>query len=166
MTDTSSDTHETREDGTHHRSPLTWLVAAAAVLLIAGAGGFGLANRDHDRAPAAQDTVTLLGFTPVHGQCPVPDADGLRTQTIAFRGILTTLTDGTATFRVDHWFKGGPTDLAKVSAPVLSELARSAQLTAGHPYLVSAQHGQVMACGFSGPATGRLAALYQQAYAG
>ena len=51
MTDTTIHTHETRENGTHDRSPLTWLVAAAAVILFAVAGVFGLVNRDHDRAP-------------------------------------------------------------------------------------------------------------------
>jgi hypothetical protein len=164
MTDTT--THETRENGTHDRSPLTWLVAAAAVLLIAAAGVFGLVNRDHDQAPAAQDTVTMLGFTPSHGRCLLPEVGVLRAQTIAFRGTLTSLTDGSATFRVDHWFKGGPTDLAKVTAPALGVLVDSAQFTVGHQYLVSAQRGQVTACGFSGPASGRLAALYQRAYAG
>jgi hypothetical protein len=166
MTDTTTHAHETRENGTHDRSPLTWLVAAAAVLLFAAAGVLGLVNRDHDRSPAAQDTVTMLGFTPSHGRCMLPDVGVLRAQTIAFRGTLTALTGGTATFRVDHWFRGGPTDRAKVSAPVLGELVDSAQLTVGHHYLVSAQSGQVTACGVSGPATGRLAALYQRAYAG
>ena len=33
-------THESRETGTHDRSPLTWLVAAAAILVIAGVGVF------------------------------------------------------------------------------------------------------------------------------
>ncbi len=164
MTDTT--THETRENGTHDRSPLTWLVAAAAVLLIAGAGVFGLVNRDHGRAPAAQDTVTMLGYAPSNARCMVPNVGVLQAQTIAFRGTLTALTDGSATFRVDHWFRGGPTDLARVTAPVLGELVDSAQFTVGHQYLVSAQGGQVTACGFSGPASGPLAALYQRAYAG
>jgi hypothetical protein len=164
MSDTA--THETRENGTRDRSPLTWVVAAAAVLLIASAGVFGLVNRDHDPTPAAQDTVTALGYAPVQGRCMVPNVGVLRAQTIAFRGTLTTLAGSSATFRVDHWFKGGPTDLAKVSAPVLGDLVDAAQLAVGRQYLVSAQGGQVTACGFSGPADGRLAALYEQAYAG
>ncbi|MDX6360761.1 MAG: hypothetical protein QOH37_3815 [Nocardioidaceae bacterium] len=166
MSDTATPTHETRENGTRDRSPLTWLVAAAAVLLIVAAGVFGLVNRDHDQAPTAQGTVTALGYAPVHGRCMVPNIGVLQAQTIAFRGTLTTLTGGSATFRVDHWFKGGPTALAKVSAPVLGDLVDAAQLAVGQQYLISAQNGQVTACGFSGPADGRLAALYEQAYAG
>jgi hypothetical protein len=166
MSDTATHTHETRENGTHDRSPLTWVVAAAAVLLIAAAGVFGLVNRDRDQTPAATDTVTVLGYAPSHGRCMVPNVAVLQAQTIAFRGTLTTLTVGSATFRVDHWFKGGPTDLARVTAPLLGELVDSARFSVGHEYLVSAQRGQVTACGFSGPATGSLAALYQRAFAG
>ena len=166
MTETT--THETRETGTHDRSPLTWLVAAAAVLLIAGAGAFGLVNRDHDRAPAAQDTVTMLDVAPVPGRCILPQVGVLRTQTIAFRGTLTGLADGSATFRVDHWFTGGPTDLAKVTTTParLRPLAESARFRVGGSYLVAASNGQVTGCGFSGPATARLAHLYDQAFPG
>ena len=39
-------TTESRETGTHGRSPLTWLVAAAAVVLIAGVALFGFLNHD------------------------------------------------------------------------------------------------------------------------
>ena len=165
MTDTT--THETRESGTHDRSPLTWLVAAAAVLLIAAAGVFGLVNRDHGQAPAAQHTVTMLGYDPASGRCMLPRVAVLQVQTIAFRGTLTTLADGSATFRVGHWFKGGPTDLAKVTtAPeLLRPLAESATLRVGGTYLVAARDGQVTGCGFTGPATARLAHLYDRAYA-
>ena len=53
MSDTATRTHESRESGTHDRSPLTWLVAAASVVLIAAAGVVGLAQRGDDSAPAA-----------------------------------------------------------------------------------------------------------------
>jgi hypothetical protein len=166
--DITTHSHETRENGTHDRSPLTWVVAAAAVLLIAAGGVFGLVNRDHDQAPAAQDTTTMLGVAPVTGRCMVPDVGVLRAQTIAFRGTLTSLGDGRATFRVEHWFTGGPTDLATVTTTParLRSLSQSATFRVGGTYLVAARDGQVTGCGFSGPATGRLAHLYQQAYAG
>ena len=35
---------ESRESGTHNRSPLTWLVAAAAAVIIAGVGIFAVVN--------------------------------------------------------------------------------------------------------------------------
>jgi hypothetical protein len=168
MTDASTHTTESRESGTHDRSPLTWLVAAAAVLLIAAAGVFGLATRGHDQTPAVHAPVTQLGVAPVSGRCLLPNVDVLRTQMIAFRGTLTTLTAGSATFRVDHWFKGGPTGLVMVTTTpsLLRPLAESASFSVGRTYLVSAHGGQVTGCGFSGPATGHLAHLYDQAYGG
>ena len=45
---------ESRENGTHNRSPLTWLVAAAAAVIIAGVGIFAVVNGRGRRAdPAA-----------------------------------------------------------------------------------------------------------------
>lgn len=168
MTDTELHPHESRETGTHDRSPLTWLVAAAAVVLIAAAGVFALTGRDTKHTPVAQPTVTQLGVATTAGRCMVPNAGVLKVQTVAFRGTLTTLADGTATFKVSHWFRGGPTDLAKVVAPqpLLRPLVDSAKFKVGGTYLVSAHDGQVTACGFSGPATGHLAALYSQAFGG
>jgi hypothetical protein len=168
MTDTELHTTESRETGTHGRSPLTWLVAAAAVVLIAAAAVFSLANHDAKHVPSAQPTVTQLDVAPAVGRCIVPSVGVLQVQTVAFRGTLTTLAGGAATFTVTHWYRGGPTDLARVVAPqsVLRPLVESAKFRVGGDYLVSARDGRVTACGFSGPATGRLAALYSQAYAG
>src|SRR3954467_4892506 len=69
MSETTTQTPESRENGTRGRSPLTWLVAAAAVVLIAAAGVFGLVNRGHDTAPTAGVSVTELGFRPPSGRC-------------------------------------------------------------------------------------------------
>ncbi|MGC4110608.1 MAG: hypothetical protein QM747_09335 [Nocardioides sp.] len=157
---------ESREDGTHDRSPLTWLVAAASVLLIAGAGVMGLAQRGTDSGPAAAKTVTRLGYVPREGRCVPPQTGVLREQDVAFRGRLVTLVGGSATFDVTRWYAGGPSDLAKVTAPAprLSELMQAARMRPGGDYLVSASGGVVTACGFSGPATARLQRLYEQAF--
>src|SRR6478736_8970575 len=49
-------TTESRETGTRNRGPLTWLVAAAAVLVIAGVGIVGvLALTGDDPGPTAGD---------------------------------------------------------------------------------------------------------------
>ncbi len=166
MSDTATRTHESRETGTHDRSPLTWLVAAAAVVLIAGAGIIGLAQRDHGSTPVAQGSVTQLGYAPPAGRCVTPDAGVLQAQTVAFRGTLVSVVDGTATFDVSHWYAGGPTDLAKVTAapPSMSELTRAADLEPGSDYLVAASDGRVTGCGFTGPVTGQLQQLYDRAF--
>jgi hypothetical protein len=168
MSDTTTRSTESRENGTHDRSPLTWLVAAAAVVLIAASGVFALVNRDRDPTPSAGRTVTQLVLATTHGRCELPNVGVLRLQTIAFRGTVTSLESGTATFRVEHWFKGGPTDLARVSAPAsqLAPLVAAAKLRVGGSYLVSAHDGAVTECGFTGPDTGRLAGLYSRAFGG
>src|SRR3954451_16411392 len=117
MSETTTQTPESRETGTRGRSPLTWLVASAAVVLIVGAGVFGLAHRGHDPAPVAGDTVTALGYRPPAARCLLPSTDVLQRQGGAFRGTLTSLSGGTARFDVTHWYAGGPTDVAEVTAP-------------------------------------------------
>lgn len=167
MSETTTQTHESRDSGARGRSPLTWLVAAAAVVLIA-AGAFGLAQRGHDTTPAAGGSVTQLAFSAPSGRCMIPNVEVLRQQGVAFRGTLVALADGTARFEVTQWYAGGPTDVAEVTAPApdLGALEQAADLQVGGDYLVSATHGTVTACGFSGPARGHLLDLYGQAFAG
>ena len=54
-------TTENRETGTHGRGPLTWLVAAAAAVIIAGVGIYAVVSHDDDPAApptAAEPTLT------------------------------------------------------------------------------------------------------------
>jgi hypothetical protein len=166
MSDTTTRAHESRETGTRDRSPLTWLVAAAAVVLIAAAGIFGMAQRDHGSSPVAQGTVTQLGFTPLRGRCQVPNVGVLKQQTVAFRGTLVSVVDGTATFDVTHWYRGGPTDTARITATRrnLATLVQAADLTVRGEYLVAAGGGTVLACAFTGPAGRHLQQLYDHAF--
>lgn len=166
MSDTATRTPESRETGTHDRSPLTWLVAAAAVVLIAAAGIFGLAQRDHGSTPVVAGSVTQLGYAPFAGRCIPPDVGVLHEQTVAFHGTLVSVVGETATFDVSHWYAGGPTELVKVTAaaPSLSELTRTADLRTGGDYLVAAADGRVTGCGFTGPVTGHLQQLYDRAF--
>ncbi|MGZ4447875.1 MAG: hypothetical protein ACXVWZ_14795 [Nocardioides sp.] len=162
---------ETREDGTHGRGPLTWLVAAAAVLLIAGAGIFGLVNRGgDDKVPAAgtQPSVTTLhapagGTT---GKCMVPNARLISQQSLAFEGTVQSIAGGVVTLVPTRFYTGSATDLVKVEAPSadLQALVGAVKFEEGGRYLVAASGGQVMVCGFSGPYTADLAGLYQQAF--
>jgi hypothetical protein len=167
-------TTENRETGTRDRSPLTWLVAAAAVLIIAGVATFGFLGHDDDPAapPTAVDdkTVTELSASSVAAygaRCMVPDAESLSRQSVAFDGTVTTLADGVVTLAPSHWYAGDPTDLVRVQAPpeVMQELVGAAKFEEGGRYLVSATSGQVTACGFTAPYSADLAALYEQAFA-
>jgi hypothetical protein len=168
-------TTENRESGTRGRGPLTWLVAAAAVLIIAGIGVFAVVGHDDDPAEpptaAADKTVTELAAPSAaaySAKCMVPNADILSQQAVAFDGTVTTLADGEVTLTVGHWYAGDPTDLVRVQAPAaeLQDLVGAVSFEDGGRYLVSASDGQVTVCGFSAPYSADLAAIYQQAFPG
>ncbi|GAB2451336.1 hypothetical protein GCM10027062_35340 [Nocardioides hungaricus] len=166
-------TTENRETGTRDRSPLTWLVAAAAVLIIAGVGLFALLNVGDDPAappPAADDTtvteLTAPGADAYAARCMVPSAEVLSGQGVAFDGTVTTIADGVVTLDVGKWYAGGPTDLVRVRAPSedMQKLLAAVSFREGKRYLVSASDGRVTVCGFSAPYSDDLVALYQQAF--
>ena len=168
-------TTENRETGTRDRGPLTWLVAAAAVLIIAGVGLFGVLNHDTDPAapPTAADDKTVTELTAPSAaayaaKCMVPNADLLRQQTVAFEGSVSTIADGMVTLVVAHWYAGDPTDLVRVQAPPadLQQLIGAVSFEPGERYLVSATDGRVTVCGLSAPWSADLAALYGQAFGG
>jgi hypothetical protein len=172
LEDTMSSDLSTRSDGTRNRGPLTWLVAAAAVLLIAGVGFFALANRGGDKVPAAQHpTPSVTHLTApgaAAGRCMVPNADLLSQQTLAFEGTVQSIAGGVVTLEPTHFYVGDATDVVEVQAPPeeLTQLIGAVDFKQGGTYLVSATGGRVTVCGFSGPATPALQALYDEAFPG
>jgi hypothetical protein len=164
-----------RETGTHNRGPLTWFVAAAAVLIIAGVGLFGFLSHDDDPAapPTAADATTVTelsapGAAAYQAKCMVPNAEIVSRQTVAFDGTVTTLADGVVTLTPSHWYAGDETDLVRVQAPSddMQELVSAVKFEDGGRYLVSATDGQVTVCGFSAPYSAELAAVYAEAFPG
>jgi RNA polymerase sigma factor (sigma-70 family) len=169
-------TTETRETGTHGRGPLTWLVAAAAVVVIAGAGFFGIRalTGDDDVAPPTAgepaSTTTRLDVPAAGGaaKCAVPSAELLASADVAFDGTVTGIVGDRVTLEPTHWYAGGPTDTVVVTAPSeqMQEVASGVQFRAGGRYLVSASGGQVSLCGFSAPYSDELATIFAKAFPG
>ena len=162
---------ESRETGTHGRSPFTWLVAAAAAVLIAGVGVFGFLNRGGDTdVPSATDqqTVTHLDAPAAGGQarCMPPNTRVLATQTLAFDGTVQEITDGVVTLAPTRFYTGNATDLVEIEAPSadLQALIGAARFEDGGRYLVSATDGRVTVCGMTAPYSAELAALYDRAF--
>lgn len=172
-------TTENRETGTHGRGPLTWLVAAAAAVIIGGVGLFAVLNHDEDPAtpPTADDTtlteptVTELSAPDAaaySAKCMVPNAEILAGQSVAFDGTVLAVADGVVTLTPTTWYAGDPTDLVTVQAPgaELEELLSAVHFEEDGRYLVSATDGRVTLCGFSAPYSAELAALYGEAFPG
>ena len=153
------------------RSPLTWLVAAAALLVIAGVGVFAVVGGDDEpQVPTAQDpaptVVELSARPPVAAKCAVPSAEILSLQETAFDGTVSAIADGTVTLGVAKWYRGGPADQVTVDAPPtdMQALVQAADFQVGQRYLVSANDGFVTVCGFTAPYSDDLAALYAEAF--
>ena len=171
---------ESRATGTRGRGPLTWLLAAAAVLVIAGAGVFGVATLgggggDHDGGAASraidQPTVTELrapAASAYAARCMLPNARTIASQSVAFEGTVDDLSDGRVRLTPTRWYHGSPTDTVTIEAPApeLADLIGAARFEAGRSYLVSATDGRVTVCGHTAPYSADLAALYAEAFPG
>jgi hypothetical protein len=161
------------------RSPLTWLVAAAAIVLIAAVGAFALIDpSDDDGAttagsqPTTQASVTELqapGAAATAGRCLPTTADVLAGADVAFDGTVEEIEGDLVTLRVTQWYAGEETDLVTVEGPSedLQALLAAVDFQDGQRYLVAAApDGRVMVCGFSAPHSPRLERLYDRAFDG
>jgi hypothetical protein len=172
-TATPEGTPVTDEPGSRNRSPLTWLVAAAAMLVIAGVGAFAVfSGDDTTRVPTATDpaptVMELSAHPPTTAMCLRLSAQVLANMEVAFDGTVTSIDDGLVTLDVGHWYRGGDAELVTVKAPPanLQALIQAASFEVGQRYLVSANDGFVSVCGFTAPYSDELAAMYAEAYAG
>jgi hypothetical protein len=169
-------TDESRRTGTRDRSPLTWLVAIVVVLLIAGATVFALLNRGSDgpeagsggTSGAESTSTTELVAEPSTERCMTPNVEVLRLQTVAFDGVVRSVTGGEATLEPSHFYVGEETAKVVVQAPDgdLQALLAAVDFHEGERYLVAASDGRVTLCGFSGAYTEELARLYEDAFGG
>jgi hypothetical protein len=171
------------------RSRVTWLVAAAAATVIAGAGGLALSALDSgsDPAPTAGSTVQstapgadagqpadgaaggtteLTAPSSNPGRCAAPTAEFLAAQQQAFAGTVTAIDGEKVTLQTTDVYTGevGQTVVVDAPAAAMQSLIQSTQFEVGGSYLVSATDGQVAVCGFTGRADGALQGLYDQAF--
>ena len=171
LEDVMSHDLETPVTDVRRRSPLTWLVAAAAVLVIAGVGAFAfLSGDDTQQVPTADrpapTTLALSARAPANAKCAAVSAELLANQQVAFDGTVASITDGLVTLDVTSWYRGGDADRVTVEAPPkdLQMLVQAADFQVGQRYLVSANDGYVTVCGFTAAYSDELAALYAQAF--
>lgn len=171
---------ESRATGTRRRGPLTWLVAAAAVVVIVGAGLFFLLNGDDAPITAAdpepttpastEGTVTeLTAPGDTQARCMVPSAKAMAGNEVAFDGTVESIEGDRVTLVPSEWYAGEPTDRVTVQAPseALQALLVAVKFEEGGRYLVTSSDGeQLMVCGFSAPYSAGLASMYAEAFPG
>ncbi len=173
-------TPESSTDDTRQRSPLTWLGAAAAVVIIAGVGVFAVMNQTQDSgSPAAGPAPTAStsaasttelrapGAEAASGRCLPPSADALSGAEVAFDGTVEEIEGDLVTLRTTRWYAGPSTDLVTVRGPSedLQALLAAVDFQDGGRYLVAAAaDGRVMVCGFSATYSPRLERLYDEAF--
>jgi hypothetical protein len=171
---------ERRADDLRRRGPLTWLVAAVAVLLIAGgavfalvrAGGSGGAGDTPVAGPAGPPsttaTTTELTAPAARGaaRCLPPNARTLRGQDLALDATAADVTDRTVTLVPRRFYAGTPTEevIVRAAPAQLSALVGAVRFREGERYLVSASEGEVSVCGLSAPWSQPLADLYAEAF--
>ncbi|MGD9959200.1 hypothetical protein [Nocardioides sp.] len=154
-----------------------WLLGAAAAVVIAGIGGYALVGRGGDgpspiagSEPSASATTSTELRAPgaAQGKCMVPSAEILKGADVAFAGTVASIDDDQVTLDTDLWYAGDPTDQVVVTAPSqdMVALVSAVAFEDGQRYLVAANDGVVMVCGFSAAYDEGLATLYGQAFPG
>ncbi len=115
------------------------------------------------------ETVVSLGLpTQDTARCMPVDAETLGKAQTAFDGEVLSADADTVTLAVRQWYAGGD-DAARVRldlARVPATLAGYFDFQEGKRYLVSANDGVVRVCGFSGPWSADLEAIYTEAFPG
>ena len=188
LEDTMSQTPETRSDHLRHRSRLTWVIAAAAAVVIVGGVAFAIGTGDDNSpelagdaptvvdpsstAPDGEESVTELTITSngTSGRCLTPEAapQVVSSQSLVVDATVESISAGVVTLAPTRFYTGEETDLVTVSEPSgdLQLLLAGVEFEEGGRYLVSATDGQVTLCRFSGPYSERLAAVYDDAFSG
>jgi hypothetical protein len=158
---------------------LPTLIAAAAVIAlgvgaIVASGGF---DGDHGEeiagAPAttgAPGKLKVLELTApgdnVGQMCIAISPELVADMPVAFKGTVDTSEGGVVTLTIDEAYKGTDAQVATLVAPEgLDALIGGVTFEPGKQYLITATDGVVNYCGFSGPATPELQAIFDQAFA-
>jgi hypothetical protein len=151
-----------------------WLLpVAAAVLLAVMVGTVVLLTGGGDRpgnGPAGEDPTTLalsVGPSDVAGSCMMFDVAVLAEMPTALAGTVTAIEPRRVTLEVDRWFRGGDADLVTIGIQDANSVALDGvDFVEGERYLVTATHGIVNGCGYSGPATPEFEQAFEEAFAG
>lgn len=162
-------------DGTPAAAGTAWrtrlsLAAAAAAVVVVGLIAVNVVGDDSGGdGPLAQGPplVLSLGESDALASCMALDTGLLAGMSPAFAATATAVGDGVVTLDVDRWYTGGDAATVELEAqPGMEALIAGFDFEVGRQYLITASDGTVNFCGYSGPATPELTALFDQAFAG
>lgn len=139
-----------------------------ALLLVPGVGGCGSADdagpADSGEPPPAVELVAGPG--PAGARCIPVTAEAVARMPLALRGTAVTVADDEVVLDVEEWYVGGDAGQVRLEpgGPVGPTLFGDVAYAEGEAYLLTASEGKVSVCGFSGPATPELQAIYDAAF--
>jgi hypothetical protein len=142
------------------------VAAAVAVGVVVSQGGTSTVTTP----PAKKTTLALSvpGGGASTAMCLPFSIDILKTIPVAFAGTVTSVEGETVTLDVTKWYAGGSAQVVTLTNPGGngSVALDGTSFDKGKDYLVSADQGNVSACGYSGEATAELTKAYTKAYGG
>ena len=152
-------------------APVLAGAAAAAMVVIAGIGVMNQRTTTTEQPPAAAPEVTSTSIgapAQVPARCVPPSPEVLAGVQLAVDATVTDVSGTEVTLTVNEWFAGTPTDEVVLTAPApsLAELVGAPDLQVGQRYLLAANDGQLVVCGFSGPFDSDRSTLYTAAFGG
>lgn len=115
---------------------------------------------------AADPLVLGLTADDAMASCLPVTAEFMADMSPAFEGTVTAVEGETVTLTIDQWFAGdtGATE-AELTAPAgMEALIGGVEFSVGETYLITASGGTVNYCGYSGPATPELRAIFEAAF--
>lgn len=140
-----------------------------ALLLVVGVAGCASEDDagpgDAGASPAVVDLVAGPG--PAGVRCIPVTSESVARMPLALRGTAVTVADDEVVLDVEEWYVGGDAGQVRLEpgGPVGPTLFGDVAYAEGESYLITASEGRVSVCGFSGPATPELQAIYDAAFA-
>ena len=143
-------------------------------MLIAGGVAYALLREPmstlplEEQSPAPEALGLALPAEAAAGRCMTPTPSALGRAEVAFDGEVASVADGRVVLRPTQFYAGGPADRVEVAQASQSrqDLILGVRFEEGRRYLVAANGGEVMVCGFSGAYDEERADLYAEAFAG
>ncbi len=158
-----------RSEAQRQRRHVLWLIGASVVAVIAIVAVVLASNGDDggDASLLEPDLQLSLAGSDSLASCLPLEAEIMADMEMAFAATAVAVDGQVITLDVDRWYKGGDAEVvALVAEHTEASLIAAFPFEVGQEYLVTAANGTVNFCGYSGPATPELRAVFDQAFPG